>query len=211
MSIRALLGYTLFSAGGASLAFASGLYAIGAWERQDAWRSWHESEARAVVALARRAASSGTRSGSPIEFGAPVARLLIPRLGLDEIVVEGVDDYLLNVGPGHLPGSAFPGERGNAVISAHRDRHFARLGDVRLGDTIVTESGIHGDRWIVISKRVIDSDMPALFHTRHATLTLTTCWPIRYVGTAPERLIVTARKLESDHGKIPSFASTPRT
>jgi sortase (surface protein transpeptidase) len=45
---------------------------------------------------------------------------------------------------------------------------------------------------VVISKRVIDADAPALFRTRDATLTLTTCWPIRYLGSAPERLIVTA-------------------
>jgi hypothetical protein len=72
-----------------------------------------------------------------------VARLLIPRLGLDEIVLEGVDDFALNAGPGHLPGSAFPGEAGNSIISAHRDRHFAGLGAIEPGDTVVTESGTH--------------------------------------------------------------------
>jgi sortase A len=211
MTLRSLLGYALFSAGGATFAFAGGLYAVGAWHRQDAWRAWNEAEARAVVALARSVAARPSE-GVPIVTGAPVARLLVPRLQLDEIVIEGVDDYSLNAGPGHVPGSAFPGEQGNAVISAHRDRHFARLGDVRLGDTIVTESGTHHDRWIVISKRVVEADAPALFHTREATLTLTTCWPIRYVGTAPERLIVTATPL-SPHSrdKTPSFARASST
>lgn len=212
MTARSLLGYTLFCVGGASVAFASGLYGVGVWQRQDAWRSWNESEARAVVALARRSVSMRARDGVPIVIGAPVARLLIPRLGLDEIVLEGVDDFSLNAGPGHVPGSAFPGERGNAVVSAHRDRHFSRLGDVRLGDTVITESGTHRDRWIVISKRVLDADAPALFHTKDATLTLTTCWPIRYMGTAPERLIVTARQLSPrPDGESPSFARAAST
>jgi sortase A len=81
------------------------------------------------------------------------------------------------------------------VIAAHRDRHFARLGLIEVGDTINTESGARTQRWVVISKRVIDADAPALFHTRDATLTLSTCWPIRYFGPAPSRLIVTAKPL----------------
>jgi LPXTG-site transpeptidase (sortase) family protein len=209
---RWLLGYALFSLGGATMAFAGGRYALGAWQRQDARRAWEEFEARAIVALARRTSLINTADAAGIAPGAPMARLQVPRLGLDEIVLEGVDDYTLNGGPGHLPGSAFPGERGNSVISAHRDRHFARLGEIKVGDTVVTESGANATRWVVISKRVIDADAPALFRTKDATLTLTTCWPIRYVGTAPDRLLVTAKPLEDPAAsKIPSFATAGTT
>lgn len=202
-----LLGYALFCIGGATVAFAGSRYAMGAWEQQEARRAWEEAEARAVVALARRQAVTGITNAVMVSPGAPVARLIIPRLGLDEIVLEGVNGSALNAGPGHLPGSAFPGERGNAVISAHRDRHFARLGAIQVGDTIKTESGAHSDAWVVISKRVIHADAPALFRTDDATLTLTTCWPIRYLGTAPERLIVTAKPVSRQSTpKIPSFA-----
>jgi sortase A len=192
----AVVGYLLFSLGGASAAFAGGRYALGEWRRQDARRAWEEWEARAVVALARRAAD-GDAAAPKITLGAPVARLVIPRLQLDEIVFEGVHDDALNAGPGHLPGSAFPGEAGNSVIAAHRDRHFARLGSIEVGDTVVTESGMREKHWIVISKRVIDADAPALFRTSDATLTLSTCWPIRYFGPAPSRLIVTAKPAEA--------------
>lgn len=203
----ALVGYALFCIGGATVAFAGGRYAMGAWDQQEARRAWDEAEARAVVALARRQAVTGITNAVAVAPGSPVARLLIPRLGIDEIVLEGVDGNSLNAGPGHLIGSAFPGEAGNAVISAHRDRHFARLGAIQVGDTIVTESGAHDERWVVISKRVIDADAPALFHSLDATLTLTTCWPIRYLGTAPERLVVTARPVTPrKNPEIPSFA-----
>jgi LPXTG-site transpeptidase (sortase) family protein len=211
MYARGLFGYTFYCVGALSLAFAGGRYAIGEWQRQDARRAWEEWEARAVVALARRDVALDAARGVPIAPGEPVARLLIPRLLLDEIVLEGVDDNSLNAGPGHVPGSAYPGEKGNSVISAHRDRHFARLGDVQVGDTIVTESGARSEHWIVISKRIIDADAPALFHTAHATLTLTTCWPIRYLGTAPERLLITARPAtalkRSADAQTPSFAA----
>lgn len=204
---RGLVGYALFCAGGLALAFSGGRYAVGTWQQQEARRAWEESEARAVVALARRGAALASYDASRIIPGAPVARLVIPSLGLDEIVMEGVDGNALNAGPGHLPGSAFPGERGNSVISAHRDRHFSRLGSVEVGDTVLTESGARATRWVVISKRVIDADAPALFHTPDATLTLTTCWPIRYMGTAPERLLVTARPVRDGAPvQIASFA-----
>jgi sortase A len=203
------LGYAFFCVGGATVAFAGGSYMLGEWQRNDARRAWDESEARAVVALARRTASVSGRTPAAIAPGVPVARLLIPRLNMDEIVIEGVDDYALNAGPGHLPGSAYPGEPGNSIISAHRDRHFASLGGIRVGDTLYTEAGTERTSWVVISKRVIDADAPALFRTSDATLTLTTCWPIRYLGSAPERLLVTAKPIGASD--LPSFADADST
>jgi sortase A len=204
---RGLLGYALFCVGGTSVAFAGGRYAVGTWQRQDARRTWEEAHAKAIVESARRSVD-GTDRGVPIAPGVPIARLVIPRLQLDEIVLEGVDDNTLNAGPGHLPGSAVPGEKGNAVVSAHRDRHFARLGELRVGDTLSTEAGTRTEQWVVTSRRVIDADAPALHKTADATLTLTTCWPIRYVGTAPERLILTAKPLGREEGGKGKGAAT---
>jgi len=195
MALRELIGYALLCVGGVSVAVAGGTHGLGEWRRQEARRSWEAAEARSLVDMARKSAMLDVGVNLPLATGAPVARLLIPRLGLDEIVLEGVDDYSLNAGPGHLPGSALPGERGNSVISAHRDRHFSRLGDIQVGDTVLTDSGQAAIRWVVKSKRVVAANAPALFRTSDATLTLTTCWPIRYFGTAPERLIVTAKRL----------------
>jgi sortase A len=202
-----LLGYALFCVGGVTLAFSGGRYAVGTWQQMEARRAWDEAEARAVVALARRSIGQNLYDAAAIMPGAPVARLVIPRLGVDEIVLEGVEDNALNGGPGHLAGSAFPGEPGNSIISAHRDRHFARLGAIQVGDTVLTESGARAEQWVVVSTRVIDADAPALFHATDATLTLTTCWPIRYFGSAPERLIVTAKPLRTgERVRIASFA-----
>jgi sortase (surface protein transpeptidase) len=61
----------------------------------------------------------------------------------------------------------------------------------------------------VTSKRVIAAGAPALFRTKDATLTLTTCWPIRYLGTAPERLLVTAKAIAMP--ETPSFADVGPT
>lgn len=181
------------------LSFAGGRYVDGELQADRARAEWESAAAKEAVALAR--SSAWHREREPVVEGEPVARLIIPRIGLDEIVLEGVGADDLNGGPGHYSGSAFPGEPGNAVISAHRDRHFNHLDALDVGDTIVTESGAHANTWVIVSTRVIPRDRPALFHTPDPTLTLTTCWPIRYLGSAPDRLIVTAKpvRLPSRH------------
>lgn len=189
--MRKRLGLLLFACGGLLLAFAIARYVIGMVRADEARSAWNDAEARATVALARSMAAPNP--DLVLDIGAPVARIVIPRIDLDEIVLEGVDADELNAGPGHLPGSVLPGERGNSVISAHRDRHFSHLDALSVGDTIRTESGRYATTWLVVSTRVLDKDAPALFNTREPTLTLTTCWPIRYLGSAPDRLIVTAR------------------
>ena len=201
--MRKVLGYACFITGGLLLSFAGGRYAVGTLRADQAREAWDTAEAKAAVALARSAAfHRGTRE--PIVDGAPVAHLVIPSIGLDEIVLEGVGDDELNAGPGHLPGSAFPGERGNSVISAHRDRHFSHFDQLEPGDTITTEAGTIRQTWIVVAKRVVDKNAPALFRATEPTLTLTTCWPIRYLGPAPERLIVTAKPVAHPSARIAS-------
>ncbi len=188
-------GGALLLGGALLFSFAGGRYAWGAWQANEARHEYEASQAVSRVRAARASLDRGLPMGGAL--GAPVARLLIPQIGLDEIVLEGVDDESLNAGPGHLPGSAFPGQEGNAVISAHRDRHFARLGELQVGDTIATEVALRRERWVVVGRRVVAAEAPALFRTAEPTLTLTTCWPIRFFGPAPERLILTARPLAS--------------
>lgn len=183
------LGAVLTATGALLLAYAGAGWARGAIARDRARSAWDAAEARRAVASAAALPITGAERVEA--HGAPVARLLIPRLGLDEIVVEGVEERSLRAGPGHLPGSALPGDAGNAVLSAHRDRHFSRLDELAVGDSAVTIAGGRTVRWRVASRRVVDREAPALFTSREPRLTLTTCWPVRYLGPAPERLIVT--------------------
>jgi sortase A len=196
MSKRRVAGLTLFVAGGLLLSFAGGRYALGAVTQDEARQAW--SDARAAFA----AASASALRDRPVALavGAPVAHLMIPRIGLDEIVLEGVADDQLNGGPGHLPGTVLPGQVGNSVISAHRDRHFRHFGDLAIGDTVVTESGSRRETWVLVSRRVVGKDAPAIYPATEARLTLTTCWPIGYLGSAPDRLILTARPLSAQKG-----------
>lgn len=192
--MRRRVGALLCIVGGALLLHAGSTYARGALARSEARAAWDRADARRAVHEARLIDADA--STELVRQGAPVARLIIPTIGLDEIVVEGVGDDQLNAGPGHLPGSAMPGDVGNAVISAHRDRHFSTLGALRIGDTVYTETGSRRAAWVVARRRVVAAGKPALFSSDEPVLTLTTCWPIRYFGSAPDRLILEALRAE---------------
>ena len=183
-------GIALVVAGTALVAWAGDAYGRGWLAQEHARAEWEQQLAHAQAANARRIAL-GTSGSIPSE-GAPVARLLIPKIALDDIVLEGVTPAALNGGPGHLPGSSLPGAEGNAVISAHRDRHFRRLGELTIGDTIRTQTLGDSVTWRVVSRRVIDREAPAIRREEGRVLTLTTCWPMGYLGGAPDRLILRA-------------------
>ncbi len=132
-----------------------------------------------------------------------VGRIDLPRLGLSALAREGVDTRTLRGSAGHVPGSALPGERGNAAFAAHRDTFFAPLRDVRPGDaiTVTTPAGVF--HYVVAVTRVVDpADVSVLQPTSDATLTLVTCYPFVYVGSAPQRFIVSAR-MTGVRGKPP--------
>jgi LPXTG-site transpeptidase (sortase) family protein len=124
-----------------------------------------------------------------------IGRLEIPRIGLSAIVLEGDDKRTLQLGVGHLRGTALPGAPGNVVLAAHRDTFFRPLRNIREGDriTVTTTHGIQ-DYW-VDSAAVVDPDhTQALQASLQPTLTLVTCYPFAYIGTAPQRFIVQARE-----------------
>jgi len=188
--MRRSLGAVLVAVGAALLFYVGYRYVSGAYERDSARTAWAQLEAHNALAAASLTAAP---MHTTYVTGALVGRLLIPSVKLDEVIAEGVDDDELDAGPGHLPGSASPGEPGNAVISAHRDRHFHSLGRVVIGDTVITETRTARTTWVITGRKIVGRYQPSLFPSAAPELTLTTCWPIRYVGPAPDRLILTAK------------------
>ena len=125
-----------------------------------------------------------------------IGRLQIPRLGLSVMVVEGVDSSRLELGAGHVPGTALPGQPGNVAIAGHRDTFFRKLRDLRQHDTIefTTLSGTY-DYSVELMEIVGPSDVDVLLPTDEPQLTLVTCFPFSYIGPAPRRFIVQAHQI----------------
>jgi sortase A len=147
--------------------------------------------------------------------GSLLGRVEIPRLNLSAMVREGVDVDTLSRAVGHVPSTSLPGESGNFAIAAHRDTLFRGLKDIRNGDVVTFETPKERYSYEVFFTRIVKpSEVSVLrpdggFSTsRNAALvqvanrpshllTMITCYPFYYLGSAPQRFIVQARLISS--------------
>ena len=132
--------------------------------------------------------------------GSPIGRIEIPRLGVSAVIRAGSDARTLRLAVGYIPGTALPGESGNIGLAAHRDTFFRRLRDVRANDEIrlVTPEGTFS--YLVETTNIVwPRDTWVLDPTVQPSLTLVTCYPFSYVGSAPQRFIVRAALRPARH------------
>ena len=182
------IGYLCLIAGGVLLLRSASIQA-----EADSWQERHADPG----AWSEPAENQQTESISPRRAGDAVTRLSIQGVGLEVVVAEGTDPATLAVAPGHLTGSASPGESGNCIIAGHRDGEFARLRNVRTGDRITLKGREENNYYRVESVSVVDrTDHTPLAPTDKPVLTLITCYPFNHIGPAPERLIVRGRLIE---------------
>lgn len=174
----------------AALVLAFGLGASAGWI--------HAKAALAQVLMERAwlASEHGSKPVPPWPWAdiAPLARLQIPRLGADLIVLDNDSGQALAFGPGWTPHSAAPATRGITIISAHRDTQFAVLQKLHTGDRIEV-SGAAGKRGYVVSAlRVVDSRHQRLPPADAGdALLLVTCYPFdAIVPGGPLRYVVEA-------------------
>lgn len=143
-----------------------------------------------------------------VREGAPLARLEIPKVKLTVMVLEGNDAKALRLGAGHIPGTAWLGSPGNVGVAAHRDTFFRPLKHVRVGDEIVLTAldGVY--RYRVQSLKVVTpQNVQVLEPTRGESLTLVTCYPFEFVGSAPYRFIIHADRADDERYRAYSKGS----
>jgi sortase A len=146
-------------------------------------REWHPNRVRAWRDALKRLGPT------------PLATLQIRRLGVSVVVLAGTDDWTLNRAVGHIAGTPKPGDDGNVGLAGHRDGFFRPLKDIAVGDVIemAMEKGV--DRYRVTETLIVSpSDVWVLDPTKTPTLTLVTCYPFYFIGSAPKRFIVRAAR-----------------
>lgn len=127
-----------------------------------------------------------------------LTRVMIPRINLDAIVVEGVSKQALAKGPGHMEETAIPGQPGNAVITGHRDTFFRHIVELSKGDDILIRRQGRIFRFQVTGKKIVwPQEVSVLNQTPDPRLTLITCYPTYYVGPAPKRLVVFSKLVDT--------------
>lgn len=126
----------------------------------------------------------------------PLAVVRIPNLDIEAAVLPDSSDWALNRGLGWIEGTARPGEAGNCGVAGHRDGFFRGLKDVAAGDLIELELPGRSEQYRVSGVTIVKpDDVSVLDPTPEPTLTLVTCYPFYFVGSAPERFIVKATRV----------------
>jgi sortase A len=126
-------------------------------------------------------------------FAPAIGILRIPKINVEVPILEGTDDLSLNRGVGHVTGTANLGDDGNVVIAGHRDGFFRGLKDVVLGDKIELVTPQRTETYVIDNITVVErTDLSVLQPRTHSSLTLITCYPFYYIGSAPRRYIVQA-------------------
>ncbi len=170
----------------------------------DAW-IFEQRENRTLQRLLDNQASAGSLQFRPASStpGPPaiaasglIGRIEIPRLGVLAVVVEGISTTTLRRAVGHIPGTALPGQTGNVGISGHRDTFFRPLRNIRQNDTITVTTLVGEYRYRVVSTKIVGpSDVAVLGRSGKEILTLVTCYPFYFVGSAPDRFVVRAERI----------------
>jgi sortase A len=159
-------------------------------EGQPDFRLWSEKR----IAAYKASRSAATPSA--------LAVLKIPAIRLEVPVLEGTDDLTLNQGVGHVEGTPLPEKGrnvGNVGIAGHRDGFFRGLKDIHTGDVIDLITQTESRRYVVDEILIVSPEDTWVLQPRPLdSLTLVTCYPFYFVGSAPQRFIVYASIADPD-------------
>ena len=145
------------------------------------FRSWSEHRVRAY------------QESLAADFAPAIGVLRIPRIHIEVPILEGTDDLSLNRGVGHVAGTASPWEEGNIAIAGHRDGFFRGLKDIGVGDRVEMVTRDRTQVYVIDRILIVDpSDVSVLRPRADSSLTLITCYPFYFIGSAPKRYIVQA-------------------
>ncbi|MEV5113164.1 class D sortase [Peribacillus frigoritolerans] len=167
--------------------------------------NWNESDTTEATA---KLPEPKTKANSPDglelyeerpETGDLMGELYIPKIEATLPIYHGTDEDELEKGVGHYAGSVLPGEKDNSVLSGHRDTIFRDLGEVGEGDLLIAKTEAGTFTYKVRKVRIVDADDHTVIVPKpKATLTVTTCYPFSYIGSAPERYVLVADLLKSE-------------
>lgn len=137
------------------------------------------------------------------ETGNRVGLLSIPRLDSEIAIIEGTHEDELAQGVGHYGGTAYPLQNDQIVLSGHRDTVFRRMGELEIGDILVMDLEYGEFAYEIVETKVVDADDRTIIvpTAPDEILTVTTCYPFSYIGSAPDRYIINAVPVDTNSSK----------
>ena len=133
------------------------------------------------------------------DYGESIGILRIPKLNAVLPIVEGIDEDDLDHGVGHYTGTAFPLQGDQIVLSGHRDTVFRGMGKLEIGDIFILELDYGEFTYEIVETYITDhDDRTVIVPHDYDVLTVTTCYPFNFIGSAPERYIINALPVNVD-------------
>jgi sortase A len=147
-----------------------------------------------VRGLDRKAEILARRFGDQATTGEAIGRILVPRMNLNTVFVQGTDTSSLQKGPGHYPDTPFPGEGGTVGIAGHRTTYlapFRHIDSMKKGDRVTLEMPYGTFIYRVEKTAIVDDSAVGIVHkVGYERLVLTACHPLY---SAAERYVAFAR------------------
>lgn len=137
-----------------------------------------------------------TQPKPAVKKGEVLGRMDIPRLGMSIAVLHGTNSRVLRLGAGHIEGTPLPGEAGNSGIAGHRDTFFRGLKDIHPRDEIQFQTATGLFHYQVDWVKIVEPDDITVLEpsATESALTLVTCYPFYFLGSAPKRFVVRAHE-----------------
>lgn len=133
------------------------------------------------------------------EQGEAIGILKIPRLEAELPIIEGTDEDELEKGVGHYSTTVLPGQPDQILLSGHRDTVFRSLGELQIGDTFEVSMPYGEFTYEITDSKIVDADDTTVIRSTapNEILTVSTCYPFSYVGNAPSRYILNAKRIQN--------------
>ena len=132
---------------------------------------------------------------SDLKEGDSIGILYIPRLDREIPIIEGTHEDELAKGVGHFSSTALPGQNDQILLSGHRDTVFRQFGELEHGDEIHVKMQAGTFVYTIFDTEIVDADDRTVIRSTapEEILTLSTCYPFSYIGSAPDRYIIYAK------------------
>ncbi len=132
------------------------------------------------------------------EVGDVIGILHLPSIDAELPIIEGTNEEELAEGVGHYRDSAFPDENDQILLSGHRDTVFRRVGDIQAGDELIIELPYGTFTYEMVSSKIVSADDTSIIRSTYPEeeLVLSTCYPFHFIGNAPDRYIIYAKRIK---------------
>lgn len=168
-------------------------------EIKETYTEWNELDPKEPIE-SLSTIETATATHSP---GDSIGTLDIPRIDSQYPVFWGSGEDTLKKGVGMYDSewTVKPGQNGHVVLSGHRDTVFKELGALEQGDHLyVNYEGLSYEYQIRKIWITDEDDRTVIVRKQNPTLTLTTCYPFDYLGSAPQRYIIQAELVKTSSG-----------